>query len=402
MMAAWSAACHGATVTLLEKKLQLGRKLAITGKGRCNITSALSLDRFMEGYAGNGRFLYSALHAFSNQDLMDFFQSRSLPLKVERGQRVFPVSDRAEDVLKTLEGALREQQVRIIKEARVTSLQNLNHPALKKAVTPSGSYTADAVVVATGGLSYPGTGSTGDGYGWARQLGHRIIDPRPGLVPLVAEEDWIAQLKGLSLKNVTAAAYTEEGKRINSEFGEMLFTHFGLSGPIILSMSRDIGEHLYKNSRRVGLTIDLKPALTPEQLEARLQRDLQRYARRHLLNALDELLPRKLIPVVISLSGLSPHQESGQVKRQERRRLMELLKNLPVTITATRPVAEAIVTAGGIDIRQVNPRSMESCLARGVYFAGEVLDVDGYTGGFNLQAAFSTGYLAGKNAAQEV
>lgn len=402
MMAAWSAACHGATVTLLEKKPQLGRKLAITGKGRCNITSALSLDRFMEGYAGNGRFLYSALHAFSNQDLMDFFQSRSLPLKVERGQRVFPVSDRAEDVLKTLEGALREQQVRIIKEARVTSLQNLNHPALKKAVTPSGSYTADAVVVATGGLSYPGTGSTGDGYGWARQLGHRIIDPRPGLVPLVAEEDWIAQLKGLSLKNVTAAAYTEEGKRINSEFGEMLFTHFGLSGPIILSMSRDIGEHLYKNSRRVGLTIDLKPALTPEQLEARLQRDLQRYARRHLLNALDELLPRKLIPVVISLSGLSPHQESGQVKRQERRRLMELLKNLPVTITATRPVAEAIVTAGGIDIRQVNPRSMESRLARGVYFAGEVLDVDGYTGGFNLQAAFSTGYLAGKNAAQEV
>jgi len=399
MMAACSAAYHGAPVTLLEKMDRLGRKLSITGKGRCNLTSALELDQFItRGYAGNGRFLYSSLHTFSNRDLMDFFQSRGLHLKVERGQRVFPVSDHAHDVVEILQQELRKLKVEVITKARVDSI--IPEGEGFRITCGSRQYDAPRVIVATGGLSYPGTGSTGDGYKWARSLGHHVVEPRPGLVPLVAREDWIPSLKCLTLKNVQATAYQADGKRINSEFGEMLFTHFGLSGPIILSMSRDIGQYLYKTGQTVKVTIDLKPALTREQLEARLQRDLDRYARRHFANSLDDLLPRRLIPVIVSLSGIDPHQQSGQIRKEERRRLTELLKALPVTITATRPVEEAIVTAGGIDVREVNPRTMESCLHRNLFFAGEVLDVDGYTGGFNLQAAFSTGYLAGKHSAR--
>lgn len=400
MMAAWSAAYHGAEVILLEKKDRPGRKLSITGKGRCNLTSALGLDQFIQGYAGNGRFLYSALHAFSNKDLMEFFESRGLDLKVERGQRVFPVSDHADDVVKIMQQELQRQQVTVVSDIKVNSIEPDEQGLI--ITTVRRSYKAGCVVIATGGLSYPGTGSTGDGYTWARKLGHRIIDLRPGLVPLVAEENWISGLKGLSLKNVQATAYTDDGKRINSEFGEMLFTHFGLSGPIILSMSRDIGEYLSKSGRKVKVNIDLKPALNSEQLEARLQRDLDRYARRRFINSLDDLLPKKLIPIIVELSNINPQLESGHLRREERHRLMELLKGLPVTITATRPAAEAIVTAGGVDTREVDPRTMESRLVPRVFFAGEVLDVDGYTGGFNLQAAFSTGYLAGKNAAQRV
>lgn len=398
MMAACTAARQGAAVTLLEKKDRPGRKLSITGKGRCNITSALSLDRFMEGYAGNGRFLFSALHEFSNEELMEFFQTRGLKLKVERGQRVFPESDKADDVVRILTDELQRHKVKVVTNSRVVSIQ-ISGKGQIRVNTDSGQHDSDRLVIATGGLSYPGTGSTGDGYTWAKQLGHHVVEPRAGLVPLQAEENWIPELKGLSLKNVEASAYTRSDRLINREFGEMLFTHFGLSGPIILSMSRDIGEHLFKTGEAVLVKIDLKPALTEEQLLARLQRDLDRYARRHLINSLDELLPRKLIPVVISLSGIDPHQESGQIKKEQRRRLLELLKGLPVTVTSTRPIAEAIVTAGGVDVREVNPRTMESRLVKGVYFAGEVLDVDGYTGGFNLQAAFSTGFLAGKNAA---
>lgn len=397
MMAACSAAYHGASVTLLEKMDRLGRKLSITGKGRCNLTSALDLDQFMRGYAGNGRFLYSSLHAFSNQDLMDFFQSRGLKLKVERGQRVFPETDEAHDVVRILQQELRKLKIEVITNARVDSLVPRGDGFRINCGTQH--YDAPRVIVATGGLSYPGTGSTGDGYRWARSLGHHVVEPRPGLVPLVTREDWIPLLKGLSLKNVQATAYQADGKRINSEFGEMLFTHFGLSGPIILSMSRDIGQYLYKTGQPVKITIDLKPALTWEQVEARLQRDLDRYARRQLINSLDDLLPRKLIPVIVDLSGIDPQRQSGHIKKEERRRLAELLKTLPVTVTATRPVAEAIVTAGGIDVKEVDPRTMESRLHRNLFFAGEVLDVDGYTGGFNLQAAFSTGYLAGQHSA---
>lgn len=398
MMAACSAAYHGASVVLLEKKDRLGRKLEITGKGRCNLTSSLDLDQFVQGYAGNGKFLYSALHAFSNQDVMDFFRSRGLELKVERGQRVFPVSDQAHDVVRILHQELQRLGIEVITEARVDSIKPQKSGFSIRCGTTN--YHAQKVIVATGGLSYPGTGSTGDGYKWAKSLGHTIIDPRPGLVPLVAQEDWVPNLKGLSLRNVQAASYGADGKRINSEFGEMLFTHFGLSGPIILSMSRDIGDHLRQTKEPVKVAIDLKPALTLDQLEARLQRDLDRYARRHFINSLDDLLPRKLIPVIVSLSGIEPHQESGQIKKQQRHHLAELLKSLPVTITATRPVAEAIVTAGGVDTKEVDPHTMESRLHRNLFFAGEILDVDGYTGGFNLQAAFSTGYLAGQHSAK--
>ncbi|MGR6837546.1 NAD(P)/FAD-dependent oxidoreductase [Syntrophomonas erecta] len=397
LMAAAVAAQAGAQVLLLEKKNSPGRKLKITGKGRCNITSALEGELFMGGYAGNGRFLYSALQQFTSRDLMEFFTSRGLELKVERGQRVFPVTDNADDVLRILLDNAIKSGVKIMTSHPVQSIL-AEEGRVKGVLTGTDSLMGDAVVIATGGLSYPGTGSTGDGYGWARDLGHRIIEPRPGLVPLVCAEEWVKELQGLSLKNVKASAYSFRGQKINEDFGEMLFTHFGVSGPIILSMSRDIGDHLIKD-KKVKLSIDLKPALTEEQLDSRLQRDLYRYSRRQFKNSLDDLLPRKLIPVMIKLSQIDSEKPTHQVTRQERHRLVELFKDLAISIVATRPVAEAIVTAGGVAVKEVNPGTMESRLVKGLYFAGEILDVDGYTGGFNLQAAFSTGYVAGKHAA---
>ena len=266
-------------------------------------------------------------------------------------------------------------------------------------ITERETLTADAVIIATGGLSYPGTGSTGDGYQWARQSGHRIIKPRPGLVPLLVKEPWVRDLQGLTLKNVKAAAFTAAGKKINEEFGELLFTHFGLSGPIILSMSRDIGEYLDRQSKPVTIQLDLKPALSEEKLEKRVQRDFDKYARKMFKNGLNDLLPKKMIPVIIQLCGIDPEKECSQIDRQERLGLVQLLKNLAMTVYDTRPVAEAIVTAGGVDVKEVDPKTMQSKLLPGLFFAGEILDVDGYTGGYNLQAAFSTGYVAGKYAA---
>ncbi len=401
MMAAVTAAQLGARVILLEKKEQPGKKLKITGKGRCNLTSALDMDEFIKGYPGNGRFLYSALNAFSNQDLMDFFKKRGLELMVERGQRVFPVSEQADDVVQVLVKELQKTGVELITSCKVNKIE-VKAGRLSAVVTEKGNYSAEAVIITTGGLSYPGTGSTGDGYNWARAMGHNIIEPRPGLVPLVSDQPWVHALQGLSLRNVQAAAYSEEGKKIAEDFGEMLFTHFGVSGPIILSMSRAIGDYLRTTRQPVKLNLDLKPALSNEQLDARIQRDLIKYARRQFKNSLDELLPQKLIPVIVSLSGIDPEKECNQITRTERLSLLSLLKALPVEITTVRPIAEAIVTTGGIDVREIDPRSMQSRLIKGVYFAGEILDVDGYTGGFNLQAAFSTGYVAGKKAAGEV
>lgn len=398
MMAAAVAAENGARVTLLEKKERPGKKLKITGKGRCNITSALDRENFMSGYAGNGRFLYSALNQFSNQDLIQFFKDRGLPIVIERGQRVFPASGKAEDVVQVLYRNLLDNGVEIICNRQVEGV-DINDNQVKGIKIEGEVIPCQVAVIATGGMSYPGTGSTGDGYAWARKAGHNIIDPRPGLVPLVAEETWVKKLQGLSLKNVQASAYQLNGKQINSEFGEMLFTHFGVSGPIILSISRDIGAVIYRQREPVHLYIDLKPALNEEKLDERLQRDLSRYSRKQFKNSLDDLLPKKLIPVIVELSGIDGNKESNQVNRDERRRLLEILKNLPLTITGTRSIAEAIVTAGGVDVREVNPKTMESRLVKGLFFAGEILDVDGYTGGFNLQAAFSTGYLAGKGAA---
>lgn len=398
MMAAAVAAEKGARVTLLEKKERAGKKLKLTGKGRCNLTSALDMGNFMSGYAGNGRFLYSALNQFSNQDLINFFNKRGLATVIERGQRVFPASGRAEDVAGVLYQNMLDNGVEVICRCQVQGVE-IESSRVKGITIEGGVIPCDSIIIATGGMSYPGTGSTGDGYEWARAAGHRIIPPRPGLVPLVAKEEWVKKLQGLSLKNVEATAYQLDGSRINQEFGEMLFTHFGVSGPIILSMSRDIGEVLYRRQETIRLCIDLKPALSEEKLDERLQRDLETYSRRQFKNSLERLLPKKLIPIIVDLSGIDENKESHQVTRAERRNLLQLLKSLEITITATRPIAEAIVTAGGVDVKEINPKTMESKLIKGLYFAGEILDVDGYTGGFNLQAAFSTGYLAGKSAA---
>ncbi len=398
MMAALNARAHGAQVVLIEKNRRVGKKLGITGKGRGNITSAVDRDQFIAAYPGNGRFLYSALNDFSNQDLIEYFEQRGLKTKVERGNRVFPQSERALDVVNLLYKNMLEAGVEIIAEREVSGIVIKSQRAAG-VITAGGGITADAVIIATGGLSYPATGSTGDGYKWAAEAGHRITKTRASLVPLVIGEDWVKELQGLSLKNVRASAWKIDGSQINEDFGEMLFTHFGVSGPIILSMSSDIGKCLSEEKKAVMLTIDLKPALSEEKLDERVQRDFLKYSRRNLKNSLGELLPKKMIPVIIALSGIDGEKECSRISREERGRLVKRLKALSMTVIATRTVAEAIVTAGGVDVKEVNPRTMESKLIRGLFFAGEVLDIDGYTGGFNLQAAFSTGYAAGKYAA---
>ncbi len=397
LMAAGMAAQQGARVNLLEKKERVGSKLRITGKGRCNITADVDMESLIKGIPGNGRFLYGPFHEFSNYDLIKFFNERGLQTKVERGNRVFPQSDRAQDVVDLLADYARKSGVKIHTAASVQGIR-LEQGKLSGVKTGDGYWPADAVIIATGGLSYPVTGSTGDGYSWARSLGHSIVDPRPGLVPLVAAESWIKDLQGLSLKNVAADAYTAKGKKINGDFGELLFTHFGLSGPIILSMSRDIGEYMYRERQAVKIKLDLKPALSEDKLDERLLRDFDKYSRKLFKNSLNDLLPQKLISVFINLSGIDPEKPCHQINRAERLELVKLLKNFTITITGTRPIAEAIVTAGGVNVKEVNPKTMESKLVKGLFFAGEVLDIDGYTGGYNLQAAFSTGYVAGKYA----
>jgi len=400
MMAAATAAQEGATVTLLEKMDRPGRKLAITGKGRCNITAAVDQDQLIKGYPGNGRFLYSVFNELSNFDLIDLFNQEGLETEVERGNRVFPLCDDAKQVVDILSKRARRLGVKLLTVTTVKRVK-IVEGIVTGLVSDQGDLPAEAIIICTGGLSYPGTGSTGDGYTWAAQAGHTIIEPRPGLVPLTVSESWVGELQGLSLKNVKASSYTEKGKRINEDFGEMLFTHFGLSGPIILSMSHDIGKELQQNGKTVIVKIDLKPALTEDKLDSRLLNDIEKYSRKMFKNALNDLLPQKMIPVIIGLSGIDPEKECHQITRAERLGLVTLLKNLTLTVNGTRPIAEAIVTAGGIATREINPKTMESRLVKGLFFAGEVIDVDGYTGGYNLQAAFSTGYVAGKYAAQE-
>jgi len=398
MMAAINASKHGAAVVLIEKNDRVGKKLGITGKGRGNITSAVEREEFIASYPGNGRFLYSSFNEFSNRDLIDFVEQRGLKTRVERGQRVFPESERAVDVVNLFYKNMLKHGVKILNNREVTGIL-IEGKRAAGVMTERGKVSADAVIIATGGLSYPATGSTGDGYEWAKEVGHRIIPPRASLVPLVSREEWIPELQGLSLKNVRAKAYKMTGSLINEDFGEMLFTHFGVSGPIILSMSSDIGKYLAEEQKSVVLSIDLKPALVEEKLDERVQRDLAKYSRRKFRNSLDDLLPKKMVPVIIKLSNINADKECNQVSREERQGLVKLLKNISMTIIDTRPVKEAIVTAGGVDVKEVNPRTMESKLIDNLFFAGEILDVDGYTGGFNLQAAFSTGYAAGKYAA---
>ena len=389
MMAAICAARKGAHVTLLDPNERLGKKVNITGKGRCNVTNDSTCEELLAHVPQNPRFLYSVFSRFDGHDAIDFFEGLGVPLKVERGKRVFPVSDRSFDITAALERELKRLHVKLVRDRALGISVEDGHVAAVKG--EKGDYTASAVILATGGLSYPATGSTGDGFRMAEALGHTVTPLRGSLVPLEARE--CAVLQGLSLRNIALTVY-ENNKKIHSDFGEMLFTHYGVSGPVVLSAS----SHLTQPERGVyNLHIDLKPALAFDVLDRRVQRDFSALQNKDLINALGGLLPRKLIPVFVRRSGLEPGKKVNQISREERHALVRLMKDFALHITDFRPVEEAIVTAGGVDVRQVSPKTMGSKLVENLYFAGEVLDVDGYTGGFNLQIAFSTGTLCGQN-----
>lgn len=395
-MAAITAARRGAGVTLLEPNERLGKKLNITGKGRCNVTNDCDQETLMANIPGNGRFLYSALTRFTPQDAMAFFQALGVPLKVERGNRVFPVSDRSFDISGALERELRRLRVRILREraaeitaedGRVTGVQ-----------TDRQHHPADAVVLATGGVSYPGTGSTGDGYAMAAALGHTIVPPRGSLVPLESGDADCAAMQGLSLRNVEATVLNGKNKPVFREFGEMLFTHFGVSGPLMLSASA----HLRRwDKEQYRLSIDLKPALDQQKLDSRILRDIGENPNRDMANILSGLVHRSMVPVLLRRLALPEGEKANSLTKEQRRALVQELKHFTVSLTGPRPVAEAIVTAGGVKVGDVVPGTMASKLAEGLYFAGEILDVDAYTGGFNLQIAWATGYLAGLSAAEQ-
>lgn len=393
MMAAIAAAENGRMVCLLEPNERLGKKLNITGKGRCNLTNRCGLETFLQNIPRNGRFLYSAYSQFDSEAVITFFENLGVPLKVERGNRVFPVSDRAFDISGALEKRLRQLGVQVIRDRAEALL--IRDGALWGVQTGGGDREAPCVVVASGGVSYPLTGSTGDGYRLAEQAGHKIVGPRGSLVPLCAAGTLCAGAQGLSLRNAALRVY-ENGKKIYQDFGEMLFTHFGVSGPMILSASAHM-RHFEKKTYR--LEIDLKPALDEPALDKRLISDFGKHPNSDFVNALDELLPRKLIEPFVELTGIDPREKVHDLTREQRRRVLALMKALPLEITGPRPVAEAIVTSGGVTVKEVNPSTMESKLLPGLFFAGEVLDVDAYTGGFNLQIAWCTGRLAGQSAA---
>ena len=395
MMAAGAAAENGAEVMLIEKNRTVGRKLAITGKGRCNITNFCDNDTFISNVTSNPRFMYSAINRFSCYDTVAFFEDRGLRTKVERGNRVFPVSDKASDVVDTLYDYLVDLNVDIVR-AEVRSLI-IKDGAVKGVRLDDTEIRADAVIVTCGGLSYKTTGSTGDGYRFAKSAGHTVTPLLPSLVPLVSDDADIPELQGLSLKNVAVKIIDNNSKEeIYSEFGEMLFTHFGISGPIVLSASA----HMRSVSPgRYTAFIDLKPALDTEPLDKRILRDLAEFANKDIINSLDKLLPKKLIPVVLGRAGIDFRTKSNSLTAEARERLLNVIKTFAVGIHSFRPINEAIVTHGGVDVKDVDPRTMASKLVKGLYFAGEVLDLDAYTGGFNLQIAYSTGRLAGKSAA---
>lgn len=398
MMAAIRAAENGAQVILFEKNNRLGRKLSITGKGRCNLTNTADIAEVIANIPGNGKFLNSALNNFTTADTVNFFEGLGLQTKAERGGRVFPASDNAAEVIGALAKRLAQLEVQVRLNARVENIIADDKRVL--GVEVGGRFfDSNAVILATGGASYPATGSTGDGFKFAKDLGHTVTEILPALVPLEVEEDFVQELQGLSLKNVRATL-TADGKREAEIFGEMLFTHFGVSGPIILTLSRRAAKLLAAKAF-VELLINLKPALTPEQLDARLLRDFDKFKRKSIKNACVELLPSKLIPVVIDLAFLDENKKVDDITKDERRRLVEILQKLPLTITATRPIDEAIVTSGGVSVKEINPRTMESKIVEGLFIAGEVADVDGNTGGFNLQAAWAMGNAAGIFAAQK-
>ena len=380
-------------VILIEKNNILGKKLRITGKGRCNITNSAEIEDFIKNVPTNGKFLYSAFYSFTNQDVIDMFEASGVRTKIERGGRVFPESDSAKDVAEAMKKNALKPNVQWVKaEAK----EILTEDGVVKGVkTDKGEFLCDSVIIATGGRSYPLTGSDGVGYKICEALGHTLVEPKPSLIPIVTNEKWVSELMGLSLKNVELKVFKKGKKEIFSDFGEMLFTHFGISGPIVLSASshmkiKELGEYEIK--------IDLKPALDRDQLDKRICRDFEKYIRKQLINSLDDLLPKALIPVVIDLAGIERHKAVNIITREERGQLVDIIKNLPLTPKGFRPIDEAIITSGGIRVSEINPQTMESKIISGLYFAGEIIDVDAYTGGFNLQIAFSTGYLAGENA----
>ena len=395
LFAAISAAENGADVLLLEKNDRCGKKLRITGKGRCNVTNDCTTEEFLQNVPSNPRFLYGALNCLSTQDVKDFFEGEGVPLKTERGKRVFPVSDKAEDIVSALVNACRDRGVKIINE-KVLSLI-IEDEKIKGVKTHSGERYADAVIICTGGRSYSRTGSDGDGYEFARSAGHTVTPLLPSLVPIVCAGKLCPSLQGLSLKNVSLSIIDKNTqKEVYSDFGEMMFTHFGITGPMVLSASAHIPDI---SSGRYEARINLKPALDEKTLDARVLSDFSKYANKDLINALDDLLPQKLIPVVISLSGIDERKKVNSITREERKALTDVIRSIRLSLVGFRPLEEAIITKGGISVKEIDPKTMESKKCKGLYLAGEVIDVDAYTGGFNLQIAFSTGKLAGRSAA---
>lgn len=406
MMAAITAAENGNDVTIIEKMPSFGRKLLITGKGRCNITSSLYMSEFIKNTPGNGRFLYSAFQNYTNKDIIEFLKRQGLEVKEERGNRIFPVTDKSIDVLNCFKKRIDELKIKCKLDTRVEKILIKNNEVLGVRTNKEIIQT-DKIILATGGKSYPLTGSTGDGYKIAKDVGHIITPIKPSLVPLeVYEKEECKKLQGLSLRNVGIKIIDSERKKlIYEDFGEMVFTHFGISGPIILSGSAHLArykdiDYLLKK-RYVNLSIDLKPALTEEQLDDRILRDFKEFKNKQFKHSLDKLLPQKLIPLIIELSGIDENKRVNEITKTERKRLVQLLKCFTITIKAFRPVEEAIITSGGINIREINPKTMESKIIKGLYFAGEIIDVDAYTGGFNLQIAYSTGYTAGISVSEE-
>lgn len=391
MMAAYAAGMCGHEVTLLEQNEKLGKKIYITGKGRCNFTNASPLEEIMQAVVSNPKFLYSAFYTFSNDAVMDFFENQGMPYKIERGNRAFPVSDHASDVIRALERAMKEQDVRIRLHTQVRELLIEDDKATGVLLTDGGKIMADSLILATGGLSYPTTGSTGDGHTMAKNSGHKIVTPRPALVPLTTKEEYILRMQGLSLKNVSLKI-KDEKRVIYDAFGEMLFTHFGVSGPLVLSASSVLSRHF---PREYQAYIDLKPALSEEVLNERLLREFSERPNQHIKAVSQQLLPAKMIPVMIELSQISMDKPVNAITKEERRRLVGLFKAFPFTITGTRGFKEAIITQGGVSVKDIDPATMESKRIKDLYLVGELLDLDALTGGYNLQIAWSTGYLAG-------
>lgn len=401
MFAAIAAAKNGHQVTLYEKNEKLGKKIFITGKGRCNITNAADMEELFDAVVTNSKFLYSSFYGYTNQNVLDFFEDAGVPVKIERGNRVFPISDHSSDVIRALEREMKKVGVKVCLNTEVKSVEAEKGKFNKVVLKDTTTQAADACIVATGGLSYRSTGSTGDGFRFAENVGHKVTQCFPSLVPMETKEPWICELQGLSLRNVEAKILDGK-KELYKDFGEMLFTHFGVSGPLIISASSYVGKKFMdKNGQKKELTleIDLKPALTEEQLDQRVLRDFEENHNRQFKNAITKLFPTKLIPVMLELGGIDPEKKVNSIEKEERKQFVHLIKHFRMTLTGLRGYLEAIITKGGVNVKEIDPGTMESKLVKGLYFAGEVLDLDALTGGFNLQIAWSTGYAAG-NAIQ--